>query len=196
MNKSESKYFNTAVRMDKAFLELLEKNDFAFITVKEICKKAEVNRSTFYLHYETIDDLLSESTDFVIKQFVTHMNEDPGDFIQKIETCPLEELYLITPSYLTPYLNYIKEHQKLFRTLIENAGILRMDMTYTKMYYHIFSPILKRFGVPEQNQKYRISFYIHGMNAIITEWLKTDCKDSVEHISSVIQSCVPKNLLP
>lgn len=196
MNKSESKYFNTAVRMDKAFLELLEKNDFAFITVKEICKKAEVNRSTFYLHYETIDDLLSESTDFVIKQFVTHMNEDPGDFIQKIETCPLEELYLITPSYLTPYLNYIKEHQKLFRTLIENAGTLRMDMTYTKMYYHIFSPILKRFGVPEQNQKYRISFYIHGINAIITEWLKTDCKDSVEHISSVIQSCVPKNLLP
>lgn len=196
MNKSESKYFNTAVRMDKVFLELLEKNDFAFITVKEICKKAEVNRSTFYLHYETIDDLLSESTDFVIKQFVTHMNEDPGDFIQKIETCPLEELYLITPSYLTPYLNYIKEHQKLFRTLIENAGTLRMDMTYTKMYYHIFSPILKRFGVPEQNQKYRISFYIHGINAIITEWLKTDCKDSVEHISSVIQSCVPKNLLP
>jgi len=196
VNKSESKYFNTAVRMDKAFLELLEKNDFAFITVKEICKKAEVNRSTFYLHYETIDDLLSESTDFVIKQFVTHMNEDPGDFIQKIETCPLEELYLITPSYLTPYLNYIKEHQKLFRTLIENAGTLRMDMTYTKMYYHIFSPILKRFGVPEQNQKYRISFYIHGINAIITEWLKTDCKDSVEHISSVIQSCVPKNLLP
>ena len=47
MNKSESKYFNTAIRMDKAFLELLEKKDFAFITVKEICKSAGVNRSTF-----------------------------------------------------------------------------------------------------------------------------------------------------
>ena len=66
MNKSESKYFNTAIRMDKAFLELLEQKDFAFITVKEICKKAEVNRSTFYLHYETIDDLLSESMDLII----------------------------------------------------------------------------------------------------------------------------------
>ena len=40
MNKSESKYFNTAIRMDKAFLELLEQKDFAFITVKEICKKS------------------------------------------------------------------------------------------------------------------------------------------------------------
>ena len=104
MNKSESKYFNTAIRMDKAFLELLEKKDFAFITVKEICESAGVNRSTFYLHYETIEDLLSESTEFIYKQFVTHMNEEPSEFISKIDTCPLDELYLITPNYMTPYL--------------------------------------------------------------------------------------------
>lgn len=60
MNKNESKYFNTAVKMDKAFLSLLEKKDFSYITVKEICEKAKVNRSTFYLHYETLEDLLSE----------------------------------------------------------------------------------------------------------------------------------------
>ena len=61
MNKSESKYFATAARMDEAFLALLEKKDFAYITVKEICEAAGVNRSTFYLHYETMADLLSES---------------------------------------------------------------------------------------------------------------------------------------
>ena len=37
MNKSESNYFATAARMDEAFLELIEKKDFAYITVKEIC---------------------------------------------------------------------------------------------------------------------------------------------------------------
>ena len=37
MNKNESKYFNTAINMDQAFLELLEKKDFSYITVKEIC---------------------------------------------------------------------------------------------------------------------------------------------------------------
>ena len=45
MNKNESKYFNTAVKMDKAFLARIEKKDFAYITVKEICEKAGVNRS-------------------------------------------------------------------------------------------------------------------------------------------------------
>ena len=44
MNKNESKYFNTAVKMDKALLELLEKKDFEYITIKEICALAEVNQ--------------------------------------------------------------------------------------------------------------------------------------------------------
>lgn len=43
MNKSESKYFNTAVRMDEALLSLLEVKNFEYITVKEICDKAGVN---------------------------------------------------------------------------------------------------------------------------------------------------------
>ena len=57
MNKSESRYFATAARMDEAFLTLLAKKNFEYITVKEICEVAGVNRSTFYLHYETMSDL-------------------------------------------------------------------------------------------------------------------------------------------
>lgn len=37
---SESKYFATAAKMDKAFMALLEKKDFAHITVKELCETA------------------------------------------------------------------------------------------------------------------------------------------------------------
>ena len=61
MNKSQSKYFNTAVRFDKALLALLDKKPFEFITISEICEEAGVNRSTFYLHYENTSDLLEEA---------------------------------------------------------------------------------------------------------------------------------------
>ena len=61
MNKSEKKYYNTACLMNQALIELLNKKEYEFITVKEICEKAGVNRSTFYLHYDTIDELLTES---------------------------------------------------------------------------------------------------------------------------------------
>lgn len=46
--------------MDDALIALLEQKPLEYITVRDICAKAGVSRSTFYLHYETIDDLLSE----------------------------------------------------------------------------------------------------------------------------------------
>ena len=42
------------------FLELLTQKSFTKITVTEICKNAEINRGTFYLHYYDIHDVLSD----------------------------------------------------------------------------------------------------------------------------------------
>lgn len=192
MNRSESKYFATAEKMDEAFLMLLEKKDFAYITVKEICEAAGVNRSTFYLHYETIGDLLSESIEYMNQHFLEYMQKenDTEAFVAELQNCPIEELYLVTPKYLTPYLNYIKEHQRLFRTALQNAAVLRQDVSYADLVQNILLPILERYRVSEQERTYILVFYIHGIMAIIKEWLKKDCSDPVEQIIAVIQRCV------
>lgn len=192
MNKSESKYFNTATKMDEAFLDLLSQKDFAYITVKEICEKAGVNRSTFYLHYETVSDLLSESIEYINEQFLNY-NPDSQRIMSWLKDCPLNELYLITPKYLTPYLNYVKENRRLFKNAMENASTLRLEETYNKMFFHVFTPILERFQVPAQDRKYIMAFYIHGIIAIVKEWIKQDCSDSMENIIFLIRQCVMHN---
>ena len=192
LNKSESKYFATAARMDEAFLALLDKKNFAYITVKEICEVAGVNRSTFYLHYETMADLLSESVSHMNEQFLAHMEKDTDAFVTKLRDCPLDELYLITPEYLTPYLGYIEQHKRLFCTATENAAVLEMDKSYERMLRHVFTPILDRYGVPEWDRTYLMAFYIHGLMAIISEWLKNDCVDSIADVVNVIQRCVKR----
>ena len=190
MNRSESKYFATAARMDEAFLALLERKELPYITVKEICAAAGVNRSTFYLHYETVGDLLAESVEHMNRQFLDYMAHDSEAFAAKLYTCPKEELYLVTPEYLTPYLRYIREHRRLFRTATENAAVLGLDSAYGRLFRHIFVPIMERFGVPEDQRIYRTAFYIHGLMAIITEWLKGGCADPIEHVVTVIEGCV------
>ena len=192
MNKSESKYFATAARMDEAFLELIEKKDFAYITVKEICERAGVNRSTFYLHYEAVGDLLAESAQHIIDEFVACMPYDTAEFLEKLQDRPLDELYLITPEYLTPYLTYIREHRRVFRATVEQASALRMNDAYAALNRHVLTPILNRFGVASDDQKYVMQFHISGLMAIINEWLKGDCGDSIEHIISVIQLCIKR----
>lgn len=190
MKKSESRYFNTALRMDQAFLKLLEQKDMEYITVKEICEAAGVNRSTFYLHYETIGELLAESVQYMNEQFLEHMKLRGEVFVSRIRDCPLDELYLVTPAYLTPYLEYIAQNKRLFRTALKNSGSLGLDRIYSRMMRHVFTPILERFQIAEPDRPYMVAFYIHGLMAILSEWLKHDCADSIPHVCAVMEQCV------
>lgn len=46
MDKNESKYYNTACLMDEALIQLINEHDYDYITIKEICKRAGVNKVT------------------------------------------------------------------------------------------------------------------------------------------------------
>ena len=190
MNKNESKYFNTAIKMDEALITLLEKKDFEYITIKEICDTAEVNRSTFYLHYENTSDLLKETTRYIIDKHLAYYEIDQKRISLQFETCKREELLFITDEYLEPYLTFIKDNQRLFKVSIKQFNSFNMNEVYGRMFEHIFNPILERFHVPEKERAYVMKFYLTGVFAIVMEWLDKNCSDDIKTVTRVITDCV------
>ena len=190
MNKNESKYFNTAIRMNEALISLLEKKDFEYISIKEICTEAGVNRSTFYLHYENTADLLKETTRYVIDKHLAYYKIDKERISLRFETKTREELLFITEEYLTPYLTFIKGNQRLFKVSIKQFHSMNMYEVYGRMFEHIFSPILARFAVPEAERSYVMKFYLNGIFAIIMEWIGKNCADDMKAVTRVIINCV------
>lgn len=194
MNKSESKYFNTALCMDEALITLLEVKDLEYITVKEICEKAGVNRSTFYLHYESIDDLVNETMGIIDKCFLAYFTHSENNFAAKINGKKLEDLVLVTQDYLIPYLQFICENKKVYRASLRNPNGMQTNARYKDLKKYIIEPILQKFEVSEMYWQYYIAYYIEGIVAIIKEWLRNDCQDSVETIAAIIEECVrPSN---
>lgn len=147
LNKSQSKYYNTACLMDEALILLLDKKEYTFITVKEICEKAGVNRSTFYLHYETIDDLLSETIEYIGENIRHQYENEQVIDIRKINSCPIEDLLLITPKYLIPYLEFTKSKKQIFKTAYTQPNVLKNQDIVNRLYKILFEPILIRFKV-------------------------------------------------
>ena len=190
MNKNESKYFHTAVKMDEALISLLEKKEFSYITVKEICDKAGVNRSTFYLHYENTSDLLKETTKYIIERHLSYYSIQTASISLRFESCEREELVFVTAKYLVPYLTFIKENQKIFKVAIKEFNTMNFDEVYGAMFTHIFSPILARFHVPEGERPYIMKFYLTGIFAIVMEWLNQNCADDMNSIIKIIVNCV------
>ena len=190
MNKSESKYFNTATKMDLALISLLKKKPFEYITVREICETAGVNRSTFYLHYETIGDLLSETARYLLNDFLTYFSVEKKAIAHHLADSDLNELIFICDEYLTPYLTYIKERKEIFETALSYNKTLGFESVYKRLFENIFNPILDRFNYPPKDREYVMKYYLSGINAIITEWLKNGCEESLNEISQIITVCI------
>ena len=186
MNKSESKYFNTATKMDLALISLLKKKPFEYITVSEICETASVNRSTFYLHYETISDLLDETTRYLLDDFRSYFPTDTIDLV----CCDRNELVFVCDKYLTPYLTYIKNHKEVFGTAITHNKLLKFEDVHKRLFDNIFNPILDRFHYPSNTRQYVMMYYLNGINAIVLKWLKNGCDKSIAEISEIISVCI------
>lgn len=190
MNKFESKYFNTALRMDEALIALLEEKDLEYITVKEICQRAEVNRSTFYLHYESVADLVNEAAEMIDRRFLSYFPQQKEEIFRGVDKQEQENLILVTQEYLLPYLRFIRDNKKVYRAAFRNPVGMRADQQYEGLKRNILHPILVRFQVPEAHHPYYIAYYVEGIIAIVKEWLRQDCADEVEMVAHIIEACV------
>ena len=190
MNKAESKYFNTAIKMDLALISLLKKKPFDYITVSEICEEAGVNRSTFYLHYETFGDLLAETTRYLLDDFLAYFSTDTKAIALNLADCELNDLIFICDKYLSPYLSYVKDHKEIFGTALLYNQTLGFEDVYKRMFDNIFNPILERFQYTPSNRQYVMMYYLNGVNAIILEWLRNGCDKSIQEIAEIISICI------
>lgn len=191
MNKNESKYFNTALKMNDALIILLEHEDFEYITIKDICREANVNRSTFYLHYSNTYDLLEEVIESLTKSFYEHLGKKENEKLL-VESKKLDDLYLITDEFLIPYLLFIKDNKNIYKAIKRNPAIFKADKTYKNMFDSVLSPIMTRFGFDKKWHKYMMGFYINGIASIILDWINDDCVPQVEEISKLIKGLIVK----
>ncbi len=140
--------------MDEALLLLLEQKDFDRITVKEHCQKAGVNRSTFYLHYGGMNDLLEETVEMINNRFKESLSVIPeGDTSREV---------LTSEKYLRPYLSFIKENVRAYRVIHQRNQLFRSQKTFESFYQTVFSPALTHFGVTEKDKKYVFGFIHRG----------------------------------
>ena len=54
----------------KTFEEMICEMDYEQISIKELAQRARINRKTFYLHYNTLDDLLREIQNEMAQDFI------------------------------------------------------------------------------------------------------------------------------
>ena len=103
----------------ESLTELLETENLNSISVRMICERADLNRSTFYLHYETLDDLLSEFTE----ELMSSVWKNDTAFIREQDIPQMIEWALAeaNPVYPVPVVYDEKRCEKVIRRIMAEA---------------------------------------------------------------------------
>lgn len=177
---------------------MLEEKEYEEITISDICKRAGINRSTFYSHYDNIIEVVSEIENRLIDDFIQEFaNKEKENDMSSSKTTPktIDINSLLNTSTLLVYLDYVKKYQKLF-VIYNKNGIFSHDEHNTKLKKNIFYPALRRSGIDENEieMDYMFSFFLSGLNAIIQKWVSDKCTLAAERICSIIQKCTIERL--
>ena len=163
--------------MKEALIDLMDEKPLEKITVTEICKSADVNRSTFYAYYEDISALMLEIENEILEH-VTVYADNFNDYSDKRMLEVFEEFF-----------NYVKDNARVFRVLVirhDNSNFNRrmLDTVMDK-----YKMSLEHNG--ELPAKYTYIYSVSGVIGIMGEWIDSGFAISSKKLAKMVwQMCV------
>lgn len=146
--KKEDRRIRYTKRVIKeAFLELLKKNSFTKITVTELCRLAEINRGTFYLHYYDMDDVLDDvlndmlsDTSSVVDHVFSGECPNPNcsyPFCDKIHSNDMFRPLLLDDTISAKIIDKMADHKENFITWLMSHSILTFEEAEAVFYFQM-----------------------------------------------------------
>lgn len=172
---------NQRIRLSKllfksAIMDLLkEKGSVDKISVRELCERAELNRSTFYAHYNEPKDLLEE--------LETELLDSTEEHLRKIR----EENDLGAHKYILSFLKYIKDNDKQFRTLLIDSADPNFRTRFMQQSIIMFVENLN-ITLPKEIEQYVFSYILNGSTGIILQWIRSDYSVDENSVSQLLFS--------
>lgn len=150
------------ILLKNALMDLLgEKGSVTKISVRELCERADLNRSTFYAHYSEPKELLEEVE--------AELLDATREHLQKIGA----ENDIGAHRYLLSFLIYIKENDKPFRTLLIDAGDPEFRSKFMQQSIIQFVENLN-ISFPKDQEQYIYSYILNGSTGVIIQWMRSD----------------------
>lgn len=166
----------TRMVLQDSLIELMKEKPIAKITIKELCEKADINRTTFYAHYTDQYDLLQkigeETLSWLKETAVALMNDLEEDEMLRL----LEGIF-----------EYLAQNSNHLQVLMSEQGDIDFQNRLFTLIYQLcgIQPANGDQGNAGAKELYFI-FAVTGSVGLIRHWLKNGLKESPGEIAKVI----------
>ena len=170
----ETKILHTKESIRTALIQMLVNTDIDKITIKELCRISQINRTTFYKYYGSQYDVLNEIATIYTNKTASLLMDDLNNGHKMEEN-------------LIAALQFIKDNSGFFSLFLNKGNTSLTSRIITVL------PDFDSFVVSSMNQnlsehekKYLAAYVLHGSIKMIADWVSDGCTLSCKSMSDLI----------
>ena len=173
---------NTKRRLRESLIKLVGRKPLSAVTVSELTEDADVNRSTFYFHYQDVSAMIKEMEDPFISDF----------------SIALDALEQKSHDFITILVKCLERHMDLCRILLGANG----DMAFVEKMKGIVEarcPRIWKDAVPDMSDhdaRVLDSFLIGGVMSTVQAWVLDNERADADSIAAILNRLVFEGICP
>jgi AcrR family transcriptional regulator len=176
--KNNARYRQTETRMEACALALMRDAPSRRLTVRAVCEAAEVNRSTFYAHFQDIPDMLGKMEDYL-----------HGELLGRYPTTGVEAL---SAESFVPFLEHVADHAYFYRVTLPLRHDFPLRQGLDQIMDKVVRPRCEAAGVTDEElMTYYLVFFQAGFTMVLRRWVERDCVDDKLVVAKALAECVP-----
>jgi AcrR family transcriptional regulator len=141
------------------------------VSVQDVCQRADVGRSTFYLHFADKEELLVSGFGDLRKTLRAHVAPDSQE--------PL--------GFTTSLLEHAREYEPLFRTLVGRRTAIVVQRAFMEVIRELVASDLGFDGAATRTQEAAIAYVAGGFWELLGWWLEHDKRASSAEVASLFK---------
>ncbi len=176
MNRSNNeRYQATEDKIIQAFIQLLSEKEVPAITVSEICRMSGIHRTSFYLHFQDVYELM-DRIEIRLTEYYANLFESKSEYYDLGER--FQRLFA-----------FVYEHQAFYRAYWHRSKDLRVldaaisESTASKMKE---TAAAHGFQTDTEIQFHQI-FFKAGLAALIGYWLSRSCPETPQALGEILK---------
>ena len=157
--KIDRRVRKTRALLLQGLIQLMEEKDIKDISVKELSDLVDINRGTFYLHYNDIYDMLNKIEDELFQEFNKILDRDMTDSAQALSS----------HATLLDIFNLLEKHRDTAKVMIGPHG----DLAFVNRLKELVKERLRHLLKTEYSAEaeYYYPFIVAGFVGVIETWL-------------------------
>ena len=171
-SRQERRVRRTRAMILAGFIQLMQQKPVKDISVRELADLVDINRSTFYLHYTDIYDLLEQTENGLMDQFLAIIDKNHTNLTLQEFSDKLEQFFAI-----------LAENQPLCRALI--AFVRKLEKLIAEDGVKTLRLLSDEKDLDAQDLNYVTSFFLSGCVGMIDLWLQDGCQQSAQHMADL-----------